>query len=80
MNNSSYLNQPKRTQTEVLIARHRAAILENLNNAIEGGYDELLEWSPEVIAEDMRDKAADMEDLPDAVLVPVITEWKAARS
>lgn len=70
------INNLNRT-TESLIAEYRLHILEELNNVLEGGYEELLMWTPEQVADDMRDFASDC-DLDDAVMLPVIKEWQAA--
>lgn len=51
-------------------------IYQNLNNGFEGGYTELMEWSPEEIVSDLQSFASDMEDVPSAKILPHVISWQ----
>lgn len=54
----------------------RTRVHEALNNAFEGGYTELLKWTPLTVAEDLTNYAADLDIEDPLTLVPFVTEWQ----
>ncbi len=55
-------------------------ISSSLDNAIENGYDDLLNWTDLEIAEDLGKYDQQCEDFDPQDLVPYIQAWRKARS
>jgi hypothetical protein len=51
----------------------------NLESALEGGYTELLTWSPEDIAADLLAYSEDCENSTKEELIPHIQKWLNAK-
>jgi hypothetical protein len=56
----------------------RKAVIQELNNGLEGGYKELLEWTPEHVAEDLLNYsgAEGVEGCSKEELIPHIQAWQ----
>jgi len=58
----------------------QAMVTESLNNAVdENGFDDILTWPPEQIADDLCNYDADFNDVPPGDLIPFIVNYLEQR-
>jgi hypothetical protein len=57
----------------------RTKVFHSLDNALENGYDQVLDYLPEIVANDLEEYDSTYEGLSPADLVPHVDAWQKSK-
>jgi hypothetical protein len=60
----------------LVLTELRQKVFKSLDNALDNGYDQVLEYLPEIIADDLKDYDSSYEEIEPSALISHVQAWQ----